>query len=159
MHYYVWRWYAQIAGGSDEVIRHAIAGERGNDVTTFGNGVSGNEQYKVSSYNRTKKSFTVLLYLSGGAGTGFVEVSIPSVIKDGQYYNNEFSKTDFRGEGFKNGAKYKARVVTKDINRTTGADEKVSIQESKESIVANGKLTFRVGAVRKFTTIEFLPLD
>ena len=49
LHYYVWRWYAQIAGGSDEVIRHAIAGERGNDVTTFGNGVSGSEQYKISS--------------------------------------------------------------------------------------------------------------
>ncbi|MBT4666663.1 MAG: hypothetical protein HOB63_09120, partial [Opitutae bacterium] len=77
----------------------------------------------------------------------------------GKYYNNEFSKTDFRGEGFKDGSKYWVRVVTKDINRLTGADEKVSIQESKESIVANGKLTFRVGAVRKFTTIEFLPVD
>ena len=86
-------------------------------------------------------------------------VSIPSTIQDGKYYNNEFSKIDFRGEGFKDGAMYRVKVVTKDINRTTGADEKVSIQESKESIVANGKLTFRFGAVRKFTTIEFLPVD
>ncbi|MBT7743598.1 MAG: hypothetical protein HN727_17490, partial [Opitutae bacterium] len=109
--------------------------------------------------NRTKKSFTVLLYLSGGAGTGFVEVSIPSTIQNGNYYNNEFSKTDFRGEGFKDGAKYRVKVVTKDINRTTGADEKVSVQRSKESVVANGKLSFRIGAVRKFTTIEFLPVD
>ncbi|MBT7742779.1 MAG: hypothetical protein HN727_13325, partial [Opitutae bacterium] len=85
LHYYVWRWYSQLSGGSDEVIRHAVAGERGNDVTTFGNGVSGSEQYKISSYNRTKKSFTVLLYLSGGAGTGFVEVSIPSTIQNGNY--------------------------------------------------------------------------
>jgi hypothetical protein len=159
LHYYVWRWYAQLAGGSDEVIRHAVAGERGNDVTTFGNGVSGSEQYKISSYNRTKKSFTVLLYLSGGAGTGFVDVSIPSTIQNGKYYNNEFSKTDFRGEGFKDGSKYWVRVVTKDINRLTGADEKVSIQESKESIVANGKFTFKVRAVRKFTIIEFVPVD
>ena len=159
LHYYVWRWYSQLSGGSDEVIRHAVAGERGNDVTTFGNGVSGSEQYKISSYNRTKKSFTVLLYLSGGAGTGFVEVSIPSTIQNGNYYNNEFSKTDFRGEGFKDGAKYRVKVVTKDINRTTGADEKVSVQRSKESVVANGKLSFRIGAVRKFTTIEFLPVD
>jgi len=159
LHYYVWRWYSQVSGGSAEVIRHAIAGERGNDVTTFGNGVSGSEQYKISSYNRTKNSFIVLLYLSGGAGTGYVDVSIPSTIQDGKYNNNEFSKIDFRGEGFKDGAMYRVKVVTKDINRTTGADEKVSIQESKESIVANGKLTFRVGAVRKFTTIEFLPVD
>ena len=141
------------------MIRHAVAGERGNDITTFGNGVGGNEQYKMASYNRTKKSFNVLLYLSGGAGTGFVEVSIPSTIQDGKYYNNEFSKTDFRGEGFKDGSKYQVRVVTKDINRSTGADENVSVQGSKESVVANGKLTFRVGAARKFTTLEFLPLD
>ena len=159
LHYYVWRWYAQLASGADEVIRHAVAGERGNDITTFGNGVGGNEQYKMASYNRTKKSFNVLLYLSGGAGTGFVEVSIPSTIQDGKYYNNEFSKTDFRGEGFKDGSKYQVRVVTKDINRSTGADENISVQGSKESVVANGKLTFRVGAARKFTTLEFLPLD
>ncbi len=159
LHYYVWRWYAQISGGSDEVIRHALAGERGNDITTFGNGVSGSEQYKISSYDRSKKSFTVLLYLSGGAGTGFVEISIPSSIQDGTYYNNAFSKTDFRGEGFKDGEKYQVRVLTRDINRSTGADENVSIQGSKESVVADGKLTFRIGAVRMFTTIEFLPLD
>ena len=30
LHYYIWRWYAQIAGGSDEVIRHAVAGEDGS---------------------------------------------------------------------------------------------------------------------------------
>ena len=159
LHYYVWRWYSQIAGGSDEVIRHAIAGERGNDITTSGNGVSGSEQYRISSYNRTRKSFTVLLYLGGGAGTGGVEVSIPSTIQDGKYYNNEFSRIDFRGEGFKDGAKYWVRVVTKDINRTTGADENISVQGSKESVVVNGSLTFRIGAVRKFTALEFLPLD
>ena len=67
LHYYIWRWYSQIAGGSDEVIRHAIAGERGNDITTNGNGLTGNEQYKLSSYNRTKKSFTVLVYANGAA--------------------------------------------------------------------------------------------
>ncbi len=98
LHYYIWRWYSQIAGGSDEVIRHAIAGERGNDITTNGNGLTGNEQYKLSSYNRTKKSFTVLVYANGAAGTGSLEVSIPSTIQDGEYYNNEFSKIDFRGK-------------------------------------------------------------
>ena len=159
LHYYAWRWYSQLAGGSDEVIRHAMSGERGNDVTTFGNGLTGNEQYKLSSYNRSKKSFTVLIYASGAAGTGFANVSIPATIQNGEYYNNEFSRKDFRGEGFKNGKKYQVRVVTKDINRTTGADEKVSIQETKELVVANGTLTAKVGNIRKFTKIEFFPAE
>ena len=136
-----------------------MSGERGNDVTTFGNGLTGNEQYKLSSYNRSKKSFTVLIYASGATGTGFANVSIPATIQNGEYYNNEFSRKDFRGEGFENGKKYQVRVVTKDINRTTGADEKVSIQETKELVVANGTLTAKVGNVRKFTRIEFFPAE
>jgi hypothetical protein len=27
LHYYVWRWFSQIAAGANEVIRHAVAGE------------------------------------------------------------------------------------------------------------------------------------
>ena len=158
LHYYAWRWFSQLAGGSDEVIRHAMSGERGNDVTTFGNGLTGNEQYKLSSYNRSKKTFTVLIYASGAAGTGFANVSIPATIQDGKCYNNEFSAKDFRGEGFKDGQKYRARIVTKDINRTTGADEKVSVQEAKELVVTNGTLTAKVGNLRRFTKIEFLPV-
>jgi len=158
LHYYAWRWFSQLAGGSDEVIRHAMSGERGNDVTTFGNGLTGNEQYKLSSYNRSKKTFTVLIYASGAAGTGFANVSIPATVQDGKCYNNEFSAKDFRGEGFKDGQKYRARIVTKDINRTTGADEKVSVQEAKELVVTNGMLTAKVGAIRKFTKIEFFPV-
>jgi hypothetical protein len=159
LHYYAWRWFSQLAGGSDEVIRHTMSGERGNDVTTFGNGMTGNEQYKLSSYNRSKKSFTVLIYASGAAGTGFAQASIPATIQDGKYYNNEFSKVDFRGEGFKNGQKYRTRIVTKDINRTSGADEKVSVQEGKELVVTNGTLTAKVGNVRKFTKIEFFKAE
>jgi len=158
LHYYAWRWFSQLAGGSDEVIRHAMSGERGNDVTTFGNGLTGNEQYKLSSYNRSKKTFTVLIYASGAAGTGFANVSIPATVQDGKCYNNEFSAKDFRGEGFKDGQKYRARIVTKDINRTTGADEKVSVQEAKELVVTNGTLTAKVGNLRRFTKIEFLPV-
>ena len=43
LHYYVWRWYSQIAGGSDEAIRHAIAGEVGNDINISGLGFTGGE--------------------------------------------------------------------------------------------------------------------
>jgi hypothetical protein len=155
LHFYAWRWYSQLAGGSDEVIRHALAGETGNDITVFGPGFTGNEQYKLSSYNRTKKSFSVLLYASGASGKSFAKVTIPSTIREGKYFNNEFSTVDFRGEGIKDGEKYRARVVTKDINRTTGADEKVSVQEGKELVVTNGELSVNVGNVRKFTKIEF----
>ncbi|MDG1173596.1 MAG: hypothetical protein P8M67_04790, partial [Opitutales bacterium] len=59
LHYYIWRWYSQISGGSDEVIRHALAGERGNDINVLGIGMTGNEQYRISSYNRSRKTFTV----------------------------------------------------------------------------------------------------
>ena len=138
LHYYIWRWYSQIAGGSNEVIRHAMAGERGNDITTNGNGFTGNEQYKISSYDRTKKSFTVLVYSNGAAGTGFLEVSIPATIQNGKYYNNEFSKIDFRGEGFRNGTKYNVSTITKDINDTTGKDENVSSGSSRNQIVRDG---------------------
>ena len=155
LHYYIWRWYSQIAGGSNEVIRHAMAGERGNDITTNGNGFTGNEQYKISSYDRTKKSFTVLVYANGAAGTGSLEVSIPSTIQDGEYYNNEFSKIDFRGEGFRNGTKYNVSTITKDINDTTGEDENVSRGGSRNQIVRNGTLKVRIGKLRKFTTIKF----
>jgi hypothetical protein len=155
LHYYIWRWYSQIAGGSDEVIRHAIAGERGNDITTNGNGLTGNEQYKLSSYNRTKRSFTVLVYANGASGTGSLEVSIPSTIQDGEYYNNEFSKIDFRGEGFRNGAKYNVSTITKDINNTTGKDENVSSGGSRNQVVRDGVLKVRIGKLRKFTKIVF----
>ena len=155
LHYYIWKWYSQIAGGSDEVIRHAIAGERGNDITTNGNGLTGNEQYKLSSYNRTKKSFTVLVYANGASGTGSLEVSIPSTIQDGEYYNNEFSKIDFRGEGFRNGSKYNVSTITKDINNTTGKDENVSSGGSRNQVVRDGVLKVRIGKLRKFTKIVF----
>jgi hypothetical protein len=155
LHYYIWRWYSQIAGGSDEVIRHAIAGERGNDITTNGNGLTGNEQYKLSSYNRTKKSFTVLVYANGAAGTGSLEVSIPATIQDGNHYNNEYSKIDFRGEGFRNGSKYNVSTITKDINNSTGKDENVSSGGSRNQVVRDGVLKVKIGKLRKFTTIKF----
>jgi len=156
LHYYVWRWYSQIAGGSDEVIRHAIKGERGNDILVSGSGMTGDEQYSISSYNRTKKIFTVLIYSSGADGKGSIEVSIPSTIQNGKYYNNEFSKIDFREEGFANGTSYKALVETKNLSRENGSDLDARIINIPESKVKDGVLKAEVKNVHKFTKIEFM---
>jgi hypothetical protein len=156
LHYYVWRWYSQIAGGSDEVIRHAIKGERGNDILVSGSGMTGDEQYSISSYNRTKKTFTVLIYSSGADGNGSIEVSIPSTIQNGKYYNNEFSKIDFREEGFANGTNYKALVETKNLSREDGSDLDARIIKISDSKVQDGVLTAEIKNNHKFTRVEFM---
>ena len=158
LHYYAWRWYSQISGGSDEVIRHAMAGEQGNDITVLGIGMTGQEQYRISSYNRSKKSFTVLIYSGGANGKGWANVSIPSTIQNGKYYNNEHSKIDFRGEGIKNARKYSTRIITKEISRTDGSDQNVKEVELRKQVVREGKLTARVDGMNKFTAIEFSPI-
>ena len=91
-----------------------------NDITVLGVGMTGNEQYRISSYNRTKNSFIVLIYSAGANGRGWADVSIPSTVQNGKYYNNDQSETDFRGEGIKNGHKYTAIVRTKDISPEDG---------------------------------------
>jgi len=155
LHYYIWKWFAQIAGGSDEVIRHAMPGEIGNDIKVWGIGYTGAERYKLSSYNRTKEKFTVLLY-AGQANKKWAKVSIPSTIQTGRYYNNEFSKVDFRGEGFADGETYRARVVTKDISMQDGSDVGRSVVQTPVQTVINGTLTATLGGMKKFTTIEFI---
>lgn len=159
LHYYIWRWYAQIAGGSDEVIRHAVAGEHGNDIAVLGRGFTGAERYRLSSFNRTQNKFTVLVYSGGASGTQRAKVSIPSTIQTGWHYNNEFSSCDFRGEGFEDGVSYYCRIVTKDINRETGADENVVQIETDSIPVINGTLTVDVPGMNRFTTIEFMRAD
>ena len=113
LHYYIWRWFSQIAAGTDEVIRHAVAGEVGNDITVTGSGFTGNERYRISSYNRTKKSFRVLIYASGANGKTFTRVSIPSTIQMGLHSNTGEGLYDFRGEGFHPGQSYQVKIVTK----------------------------------------------
>jgi hypothetical protein len=156
LHYYIWRWYAQIAGGADEVIRHALAGEHGNDVTVLGPGYTGKERYRLSSYNRTKESFTVLLYASGATGKGWATVSIPAAIQNGRYFNNDDSPVDFRGEGFAENSVYHTRIETKDISDTDGSDVKRKVTKTGAARVKNGLLTVRVKNLNTFTTIEFI---
>ena len=155
LHYYVWRWYSQITGGSDEVIRHAIKGETGNDILVSGSGMTGDEQYSISSYNRTKKTFTVLIYASGANGKGAIDVSIPARIQNGKYYNNDHSLIDFRGEGFGNGTKYKVLAETKNLNRKNGSDQDLSIINIPETKVQDGVLKAKINNIQKFTKIEF----
>lgn len=154
LHYYIWRWYAQIAGGSDEVIRHARAGEIGNDITALGPGYTGAERYRISSYNRSQNKFTVLLYAGGAAGKSWAKLSIPSTVQTGFYYNNDTSTLDFRGEGFAEGDDFVARVTTKSISLDDGSDVDVQVSETRGT-VTGGKLNVRFDRVQPFTTVEF----
>ena len=156
LHYYIWRWYAQIAGGSDEVIRHAIAGEAGNDIAVTGDAFTGNERYRISSFNRTRKHFTVLIYASGADGRTSATVSIPSKIQTGKHYNNEFSRIDFRGEGFSDGDTYYARIITKDISIEDGSDVNPVYLETDDTTVTDETLTVTVPNMNRFTAIEFV---
>ncbi len=159
LHYYIWKWYAQIAGGPDEVIRHAIAGERGNDIVVEGPGYTGKEHYKISSWNRTKRKFTVLVYSDGANGKAWTRVSIPATIRTGKLYNNAHSRRDFRGEGFPDGTRYRATITSKNISRENGADLDRLVQTSEIQTVENGLLKVPVVDMRKFTTIEFEAVD
>ena len=156
LHYYIWRWYAQVAGGSDEVIRHAIEGEYGNDITVTGAAFTGDERYRISSFNRTRNHFTVLLYSSGADGKMSATVSIPSKIQTGKHYNNEFSRVDFRGEGFSDGDTYFARIITKDISAEDGSDVNPVYLEEKDVTVSGETLTVTVPNMNRYTAIEFV---
>ena len=156
LHYYVWKWYAQISSGRDEVIRHAIVGEIGNDIAVTGRGFTGNERYRISSYNRSKNRFTVLVYSSGASGKEAAKIKIPAQIQSGKYYNNETSVGKFKGEGFPSGSRYYARVITKDIDRKNGIDRDVRYLETKGVVVQNGVLEVIVPKMEKFTAVEFV---
>lgn len=159
LHYYIWRWYAQISGGNDEVIRHAVAGEAGNDIGVFGPDFTGPERYRISSYNRTRNSFMVLIYASGATAKHWVKVAIPATIQNGWHYNNKFSQQDYRGEGFKDGDSYQARIITKNISPQDGSDLNARYEESKIFTVKDGMLNIPVMQMNKFTAIEFIRVE
>ena len=84
---------------------------------------------------------------------------MPSTIQTGKLYNNKFSRHDFRGEGFPDGTRYRARITTKDIDRTTGADLHKVVMKSDVETVQNGQLKTAVIDMGKFTKIEFEAVD
>ncbi|MEL0099415.1 MAG: hypothetical protein VW907_07670, partial [Opitutae bacterium] len=155
--YYVWEWFAQASGGRDEVIRHALAGEVGNDLIVSGQGYTGNERYRVSTWNRTQKKFTNLIYSSGGSGTTPAQVSIPATVQTGKRFNHAKSRKSFEGEGFRNGSYYKVDITTKNINPNTGEDEKVELMELGPYQVRDGLLTVQIPRLNKFTRVDFIP--
>jgi hypothetical protein len=158
LHYYIWRWFSQIAAGPDEVIRHAVAGEVGNDIAVTGSGFTGNERYRIASYNRTEKSFRVLIYASGANGKTFTKVSIPSTIQTGRHSNTGKGLQDFRGEGFHPGQAYQIKIVTKNMSTEDGSDVHRKAINSEPKIIENGVLTATVVGVRQFTLIDFIPV-
>ena len=156
LHYYIWKWYAQIAGGSDEVIRHAIAGEAGNDILVSGPAFNGEQRYKISSWNRSREHFTVLIYCSGADGTRSATVSVPAKIQTGEVYNNDDSAVDFRGEGMSDGDAYFSNVITKDISLYDGSDTNPICFASATANVRGQMLEVLIPKMNKFTAIEFI---
>ena len=157
LHYYVWRWFSQIAAGADEVIRHAVAGEVGNDIVVTGSGFTGNERYRISSFNRTDNSFRVLIYASGANGKTAMKVTIPSAIQTGRHSNTGKHAVDFRGEGFTRDQSYYVKIITKEMSDQDGSDSYQRVFNLEITSVKEGVLTATIPNVRKFTQIDFTP--
>ena len=155
LHYYIWKWYSQLSSGKDEVIRHAMAHEHQNHITLLGPAFTGNERYRMSSYNRNKQSFSVLLYASGATGKLWNDLTIPATIQTGIHSNTGSSKMDFRGEGFKDGEKFIATITTKDISKKDGSDIDKRVIKTAVQEVKDGQLKIRIPVLNKFTHIEF----
>jgi hypothetical protein len=156
LHYYAWRWFAELAAGTDEVIRHAVAGEVGNDIAVTGRGFTGNERYRIAGYNRSQGSFRVLLYASGASGKETAVVKIPSTIQTGKHSNTGQGVCDFRGEGFADGQRYQARVVTKNMDARTGKDQGQRVLETPVRPVSGGMLEASIPGLKQFTTVDFV---
>jgi hypothetical protein len=156
LHYYAWRWFAQITSGTDEVIRHAVAGEVGNDIAVTGRGFTGSERYRIAGYNRSRQAFTVLLYASGASGTSPATVRIPSTIQTGLHANTGHLAHDFRGEGFAEGETYLARITTKNISDRSGSDVDGRVIETAVARVDGGQLVATIPGINRFTRIEFI---
>jgi len=146
LHYYIWRWYAGIAGGRDEVVRHALAGEIGNDVIVMGPGFTGVERYRISSWNRTRKQFTVLIYSGAANGKAWAKVRLPATVRSGQH---------FLGEGFADGETYRVRIETKNMDPETGEDAEKKVSESEVLTVEGGALSITVPQMKRFTRLDF----
>ena len=154
-HYYIWKWYSQIASGKDEVVRHAMPYEANNRISVSGWAPSG-WRSRIASYNATQNSFTVLLYSEEENGTNDAMISIPSKVQQGAVYHRNASP--FVGMGFSNEERYKVEWETKDIVTSTGENANKDSGISVDQIVTNGKLTFQILGIRDFTTLVFKKL-
>lgn len=155
LHYYIWRWYAQIAGGVEEVVRHALANQTGNDIVVNGEAFAGDERYRMSSWNRSRERFTVLVYAENADGSSSATVTIPATIQSNQR-PGDGRKRGFVGEGFQDGETYVAHVITKDISDRDGSDVEPVDTVSPASAVTDNLLTVAIPNMKRFTAIEFV---
>ena len=169
LHFYLFRWLAQLSGGRDEAIRHALPPDieprKENQLAVTGTSAPGgdasylpgvpptnHEVLCASSWNRTKGEFVVLVYSPGETGAGTITVRLPSTIQTGTWFNNAHSEFDYRGEGIPRGAPFVADWETKNISFNSGQDEDRSTGLA-EGTADSGTLTMTVPAARKYTTI------
>ena len=134
-----------------------MANEVGNDIAVSGPGYTGNERYRVSTWNRTKKRFTNLIYSSGGSGIAPAKVSIPARVQQGERFNHDKSRLNFQGEGFSDGSYFKVDVSTKNIDPLTGQDVDVELYELGPYRVSDGILTVNIPRLNQFTRVDFMP--
>ncbi len=144
-HYYIWKWYSQIASGKDEVVRHAMQYRSGNRLNVSG-WASNGWRFRISSYNVTQNSFIVLIYSQNENGTNTINMNIPSKVKE---------SSPFIGRGFSNGDNYRVEWETKNITTSSGRDTNVNSGTSPVQTVSNDRLSFTLPNARRFTTLTF----
>ncbi len=144
-HYYIWKWYSQIASGKDEVVRHARPYRAGNRLNVSG-WASNGWRFRISSYNVTQNSFIVLIYSEKENGTRTINMDIPSKVKESY---------PFIGRGFSNGDNYRVDWETKNITTSSGRDTNVNSGTSPVQTVSNDRLSFTLPNARQFTTLTF----
>ena len=85
--------------------------------------------------------------------------SVSSHSKTGTHKKTEEDYADYRGEGFKDGDSYQARIITKNISPQDGSDLNARYEESKIFTVKDGMLNIPVMQMNKFTAIEFVRVE
>ena len=150
-HYYIWRWFAQLSAGQNECIHHAIAGEEGNDIVLTE--VDDEDFMRVCSYDRTEDRFIVLVARrKANRDPEDMTISIPATIQKGKRYNRN---NKFVGEGFAEGEKVRVRWITEDIEPKTGYRQNMKSGDTDLIEVKDGKLTFKLTAVNRLSSIVF----
>jgi len=150
-HYYIWRWFAQLSAGQNECIHHAIAGEEGNDILLTE--VDDENFMRMCSYDRTENRFIVLVARrKANRDPEDMTISIPATIQKGKRYNRDGK---FVGEGFTEGEKVRVRWITEDVEPKTGYRQNMKYKETDLIEVKGGKLTFKLTAANRLTSIVF----
>ena len=150
-HYYIWRWFAQLSAGQNECIHHTIADEEGNDIIFKEN--HSDEFMRMSSYDRTKKRFIILLAKRDpDQESQDITISFPATIQNGNRYNRD---NKFTGEGFTIGDKIQVRWTTEDVETKTGYRKNSRYEEAMLIVDEEGQLTCSIPLVQRLTTLVF----